>query len=242
MPVAIGHAEAAWNQVGRLGGYAAIGASLRYVASNATTLDFIRTRRRRGAPHGSGSVFAAGALAIFFGLTGLYRTAAAFQKSKELAQFHRDPEIEAVFANKTPADIDKLIAQMQAQNRTSTVVYDPLKATQLLADIVNAMPENMWITSIKFRSPIARMANEAFEIEILGKAVGPTMSAEQDMAFKFRDRLLNTSVLGKTFPEIQVSVNGRPIEENQPGNLTAEQLRQRLEERTTFSLTMRKLI
>ena len=228
---------------GDWGGYAAIGASLRLLTASPITLDLgqvgkITEDERKTARD---ILFASFAVAIFFGVVGLYRSFSYTYKARELATYATDADVDAVFSNKGPADIEQMLAVMNKQASVAGVASnDPVKTTVLLQDLVNSMPENTWLTDIHYKNPLTKDNINVLALELTGRAKGPSVSTEQDLAFEFRDKLLKSAALGKVFPEIQVSVTGKPVDIDQSKAMTPEALQAMLEERTLFQATMKK--
>jgi hypothetical protein len=228
---------------GDWGGYAAIGASLRLLSQGPITLDLgqvgkISDDERKTARD---LIFGSAALALFFAVVGLYRSFSYSYRARELQKYQVEPEIEAVFAGKGALDIEGMLRLMTVQGQGARIAQnDPIKATALLQDLVNAMPDNTWLTDIHYRNPVVKNLNDTVTLAVSGRAKGPSVSAEQDMAFSFRDKLLKSPILGKVFPEVQVSVSGKPVDIDSSKSLDPETLQERLEERTTFQATMAK--
>ena len=228
---------------GDWGGYAAIGASLRLLTAGPITLDLgqvgkITDEERRTARD---IIFGSAALAIFFAVVGVYRSFSYTYRARELQKYQTEPEIEAVFAGKGALDIEAMLRLMNVQGQGARIAQnDPIKATALLQDLVNAMPDNTWLTDIHYKNPVVKNLNDTVTMTVSGRAKGASVSAEQDMAFSFRDKLLKSPILGKVFPEVQVSVSGKPVDIDSSKSLDPETLQERLEERTTFQATMVK--
>ena len=110
----------------------------------------------------------------------------------------------------------------------------------LIKDVVDAMPEGVWITRLGINDPLVRSAMALPEIRIMGNASAPGggVTAEQDLAFRYKDNLLKTPIVGKRFTDIQVTVNARAAQEAFSG-LGPKELKQALEQRTSFQITAR---
>ena len=228
---------------GDWGGYAAIGASLRLLAASPITLDLgqigkISEEERKTARD---ILVASGALAIFFAVVGAYRSFSYTYRARELDHYKTEPEITAVFEGKAPPDIETMLHTMSTQASAAGVANsDTLKPTVLLQDLVNAMPENTWLTDLHYKNSLVKSVSDIVQIELGGRAKGVSVSAEQDMAYEFRDKLLKTAALGKVFPEIQISVTGKPVDVDNSKAMDPEALQALLEERTAFQATMKK--
>jgi hypothetical protein len=224
---------------GDWGGYAAIGASVRFLVPTSTTLDLgkvgkISDEEKRTAL----DIFiVAGILTAYFLIVGAARQLSYVSKSRELAEFKRDANLEAIFNGKSKEDTDEMFKQMSAQIKlTSVLTNERIHVSQIIKDIVDSLPEKVWVTHLAITNPLALDGHSSPVLEIQGHAVAATVGQEQDLSLKFRDKLAAAPIIGKLFPDIQMSVQGKPIGIDGSGALDPDQLAQRLETRTTFSI------
>lgn len=223
---------------GDWGGYAAIGAALRHLLPSPTTLDLaaigrITEEERRTAR----DIFALAGLAFgIFALGTAFNQAMIAKKSGELRRLRRDAEIEAVFAGKEPQDIEKTIREMR-EHLDQLPRADGPRSLALLKDLVEVLPEKAWIYKLTITEPLQAGPNMLPEIRIQGNASGPSVSAEQEMAFGYKAALAGTPVFGKKFGDVQVA-----LEVQNSGVTTAlapADLQKALEQRTSFTISGR---
>ncbi len=230
-------------KAGDWGGYAAIGASLRLLAPTPISLDLGQIGRvsedeRRTA---RAMLVLAGAASLFFALVGIYRSLTYNYHAMELQKYRSDPQIEAVFRDKAQPQIDEMMRGMRAQIQSAGIVEnDTPRTTALLADVVNSLPDNTWLTQIHLDHAMLNTNADAFMMVLKGRAKGASMAAEQELAFDYRQRLLNSQVAGKTFRDIQVEVQGKPLPENAGPQGDPDALQSQLEDRTEFTVTLKK--
>ena len=238
---------------GDWGGYAAIGASLRLLSPTPVMLDLGQIGRVTVEErHIARDIFGiAGVLTLFFALVGLWRTLSYSFRARELQTYRRDSEIEAVFKGKSPAGIEDVLKAMRLQLQAADVLSsnETIKTTALLKDLVNAMPDNTWLTRIHLMNPLSRHANQDVVLGLTGRAKGATTSAEQDLPFEYRQKLLKTLILGKNFPEIFVEVASKPMPDaggsassgaSVDTGMDPSRLQEILEQRTEFTVSMKK--
>ncbi|MBI5629467.1 MAG: pilus assembly protein PilM [Elusimicrobia bacterium] len=226
---------------GDWGGYASIGTGLRFLRPATMNLDLGRVGKVSEEDHRvARDIFMIAAflsvcfLALGLGRMGLYR-----YKSRELARFRRDPEIEAVFTGKTPQQIEEMIKSLQGQvESVQGLGIDRVKVSTLLKDVAESLPEKTWITNISLTNPLVK-GSQSLELRLSGHAVAPSLSQEQDLAFQFKEQLIKSKVVGKTFSDIQLSVTGKPLADDAVQGLDPGALMQRLETRTQFVITAR---
>lgn len=220
---------------GDWGGYAAIGAALRYLSTSATTLDLaaigrITEEERRTAK----DIFIlAGAVAGFFALSGLFTQFMCSQKQKELRRLRRDADIEAIFAGKDASEIERIMEDMR-KHLDMLPRTDGPKTLDLLKEMVDYLPEKAWITKLSMIEPLQKQANLPAELHITGNATGPSLVAEQDLAFAYKNALASSALIGKRYPDLQVSVQARQNTDN--SGMDQAQLQASLEQRTGFTI------
>jgi hypothetical protein len=227
---------------GDWGGYAAIGASVRFSVPTTITLDLgkvgkISDEEKRTAR----DIFLAAAiLTTYFLVVGLFRNFMYTSKARELEQYRRDPELEMVFGGKSKEDIAEMFKEMTQQVRMSQIIIRPkLKVSDVLKDVVESLPEKVWITNLSLTNPMDSDNRGGPMLSMTGHSVAATVGQEQDLALKFRDKLANSAVIGKLFQDIQISVAGKALAIETSSALDPDQLAQRLEQRTSFTVTAR---
>ncbi len=226
------------------GGYAAIGASLRSVASSSMALDLGRVGRvtdeeKRVARDVS---VACGTLAALFLVLGLFENALCAVKARQLSHLKRNPQLEAIFAGKSSTQIEQMLDTMQQQvsaGQMFTSASRP-KMISLLKDIVDSLPEKVWLTQVTIQPPLQAGAPSAMDnstLQLSGNASGASVSEEQAMPYQFREALLKTSGVGRLFADLQVTLSGHEMPSDPGRSLSPEELAKSLENRTTFTMT-----
>ncbi|HBT62733.1 MAG TPA: hypothetical protein DEB40_13420, partial [Elusimicrobia bacterium] len=102
---------------GDWGGYAAIGASLHFQASSAMTLDLGDVGRSSDEEKQTARdlLVAGGGLTALFLILGLFKLGLYEFRARELHSLQRNAEIEAVFQNKIPEEINGMFKSMREQ-------------------------------------------------------------------------------------------------------------------------------
>lgn len=242
MPVAVQNTPALLGiKGGDWAGYASIGAALRYLTPSALTIDLGNTGRISEAEKRTAKdifLVAMAVSALLIGI-GLFRESVYKYRARDLAKFKRQPEIDAKFINKSSQDIELLLRAMQEQADLLRAA-DPgtrIKLSAILKEVVSAMPEKVWLTKISISNPIKAGVGAGAELQLQGHASGVSLVEEQDLAFSFRDKLAQSPLIGKIFPDLQVSgVNGKPMDPESLQGLEQDALKQKLEERTVFDI------
>lgn len=227
---------------GDWGGYAAIGASVRFSTPTSIMLDLgkvgkISDEEKRTA---TDIFIAATLLTAWFLVVGLFRQFVYTAKSRELNQYQRDPAIEQVFSGRSKEDIDEMFKEMAEQVRITAIVSsERIKVSDVMRDVVNSLPEKVWITRMALSNPMENAGaagGRGLMLELNGHAVAATVGQEQDLALKFRDKLQSAPVIGKMLPDIQMSVSGKPVAVDTSQAMDPDQLARNLEQRTTFTV------
>lgn len=231
---------------GDWGGYAAIGSSLRHLAPTVMTLDLgaigrISDEEKKVARD---VLIISVLLALVIGVYGIAQNMIYKYRARELATHKREPEMEAVVAGRASIEVESMLKLMGAQaDMVGDMGRPTSKLTSFLTDIVDSLPEKVWLNSMLFSNPFHRTERVGATVSLGGHAVAPTTGQEQELAFKFKDALMQTPVLGKNFTDLQPSVSARTSTENErtsdaaaaaldPGAFSEKQ-----EQRTSFTIT-----
>ena len=184
-------------------------------------------------------LIAGAAFALLFTGLGLYESAAYAYRARELRQYKIDPDVAARLSGMSSDAIEAQIKDMQSQTDQLRRITnsDGPKATQLLKEIIEAMPANVWLDKIDLHSPLSS-ESRPYEITLTGRAQDRSVPDEQALAFRFKENLLKAPMLSKTF-DVQISVQKSESENSGPSGLDPQALAASLEERTKFSLTIR---
>ena len=225
---------------GDWGAFAAIGTGLRYIGSTPLVLDLSPAAKISEAEKlaakvifGASTVVSVALLAVGFFLQSVCQV-----RTRALRALAQPADIEAAFQGKSTTDIETLLKSMQDQ----AMALRPIENLQqermslILRDLVESLPEKGWITSVEIKNLIRTQGGVAGrEINFTGHVVGASLSEEEDMAFQLKDKIAKTPVLGKLFPEIQMTISRAPTKEEGAGT-DPEGLRRSREERTTFTV------
>lgn len=224
---------------GDWGAFAAIGTGLRYIAPTPLTIDLSPTAKISEAEKlAAKAIFGVAAL-ISAGLLGVgfFLQSVCQMRVRALRSLQGPADVEAVFLGKSPTEIESLLASMRDQAAALKPIENirQEKMSLVLRDVVDSLPEKGWVTSITINNPVRAQGSGGREMTLTGHVVGANLSEEEDLAFQFKERLLKTPVLGKMFPEIQMTVSRNPPKEDGTGT-DPEALRKSREERTTFTV------
>lgn len=231
---------------GDWGGYASIGAALKYMAPSALKIDLNSEGRISEAETRTARniFFVATAVSVLLILGGLFRDLIYSYRARDFKQYKRQSDLETVFLNKSPSEVEEMLNVMQDQAEVLRVMdqSDGIKMTALLKDVVDSLPPKVWLTKIRVLDPVKKGDSSAGgkELVISGHVVGASLSEEQDLALQFRDRLSQAPLLGKVFPELQLShIHGETFPPDLLMGLDQDALKQKLEQRTEFGITGR---
>lgn len=231
---------------GQWGGYAAAGAALRHLASTPLTLDLsavgkISDEDRRAAT----TILAmSGAFAAVLILIGAYRFAIIQMKSRQLAQLRGDPEIQAAFAGKQSTDIEAMMDQMQQKVRSlGSLTRTRVPLTRLLESVSEEIPQGAWIHQLEYKNPIelgGRGRSEPRSLSLTGKVIDESLAVEQDVAYKFADKLRRDEEFKKAFGsniEIAIEAQKAQAEGENPRTLDPEEaIKRRLRQATGYRI------
>ncbi|NNN05864.1 MAG: pilus assembly protein PilM [Elusimicrobia bacterium] len=227
---------------GEWGGYAALGASAHALVPTPLSLDLAAMdrigddERRVARDIMIGGTVAAALLAA----AGLTKSATYAYRAQELAKYPLDPSTKAVIGTMAPAQIDALLTEMKKQATDLKVIVpsNRPKLTELLREIIQLMPDKVWLTRISVVSPLVEGEHAGFKMLLEGRAQSDSIADEQALAFKFKDDLLRSPTIGRYF-NIQISLErGRGAETIQTAGMDPELLRQKLEDRTKFTMNV----
>jgi Tfp pilus assembly protein PilN len=230
---------------GDWGGYAALGAAVlpsnKQYNLDISVIDRVSHEELRTAR----TIMTMGAiLASFLCLGGLSNMLSYKYRAREL--FVNDmkltPEIKTIFAGKQSADIESMLQDMTTQLGILSGVARSKnqKLSVLFRQIIEAMPERVWLERINVTNPLLASNTLTGSIDLSGKAQDNTVSDEQALVFQFKENLLKHPILGKKY-DITISVQGKAssgVMTGAAGGLDPKELAQKLEDRTSFNLRM----
>jgi hypothetical protein len=226
---------------GDWGGYSAIGASLRFQFPGVMTLDLGAVGRvtEDEKTVARDILAASGLLTLALLLIGLVNLTIYGLRAREFRSLHRDRLIEEVFRSKSDADIQGMFKKMREQNELTVGLCGSsrVRMIDVLKDIVDSLPEKAFLTRLTITRPVASGVNLTPTLSLAGHAVAETTAAEQDLSFQFRDRLVKSPVAGKLFPDIKVTVQAEPLSQEASAAPNSESYIQKLEDRTSFSMS-----
>jgi len=225
---------------GDWGGYAALGASAHALVSTPMTLDLAATERvndeeRRTAR----DIMLAGAAAsVVLAGMGLLKSATYSYRSQELRKYPLAADVKAVIGGKSPAQIDGLLMEMQKQLNDVRPLAETSrpKMSVIMREIISLMPDKLWLTHITISDALDAEAG-VFHLTLSGHVQDQTAADEQAVAFKFKDDLIKSPLLGRWL-DVSLSIQ-KDISSNAESNmqgLDPEKLRKNLESRTQFTM------
>lgn len=174
------------------GEIASIGASMKFYDQKGPDLDFIKRTRLSDYEYNAGLMFwkIAGLVAIILLLWtaklwwGVY---ADGQRLKKLRAQNKAllPDFQGLSAQQ----IQNNLARVKSQNATLESLLNRSYATPFLVDLVNAIPEQVWISKLTYKENFPRVADSR-SVELEGSI--QTGNSEQDLAIgrKFEKQLL----------------------------------------------------
>jgi hypothetical protein len=227
---------------GDWGGYAALGASVHSLVPTPMTLDLAAADRVSDEERSAARniLLVGAALAAGFGLAGIAKSASYSLRSRELRKYPLSADVKKVFGTKSNSQLDFMFSEMQKQLdqlRSVTPSARP-RASAVLREIIALMPPQLWITHMTITDPMLDGERVPFHITIAGHAQDATAAVEQELAFKLKDDLLKSLVVGK-FYDVQIAIVHTGLTDagatNSPG-LDPDHLRDKLEGRTEFTL------
>jgi hypothetical protein len=229
---------------GDWGGYAAIGASVRSAVPSTVTIDLLGMERiSEDERQVARDIIVMGmAAAALIALFGIFHAQSYNRRARELKAYKVGPDVTLALQGLAPMQIDLKLNEMKEQLKRLkqvTSVQRPIVST-ILREIIELMPENMWLTRITVNNPLTG-DNAGLDITLRGRTRGALPSDEQALAIGFKETLLRDPKLGVLF-DVQLSLQGRSADAQahlQEGGLDPVALARRLEERTEFTLELR---
>lgn len=232
---------------GDWGGYAALGASA-FSLAPAPAIDLAAADRiTEEERHVARDVMVLGAVAaVVLAALGLFKSATYSYRAQELHKYERqiDPDVKAQIGTLDPTSIDALLKDMQTQldQLHSVTMIRHAKVSTVLKEIIDSMPEKVWLDHISVTNPLIGADKTPFLLTLRGHAQDKSVADEQAQAFQFKENLIKNSLLGKAF-EISISVQKQTgaLEDAAAaaGGLDPKTLSDRLEERTSFTLELK---
>lgn len=233
---------------GDWGGYAAIGASTRSTASSALTIDLaakdrVAEEERQVARDIILAGMAAGAL---IALTGVVQATSYNHRAQELNNYVVEEDVKAALSGMQPVEIDMKLSEMRDQLKKLKQISGQQDGkpvlSQVLREIVELMPDSMWITRINAVNPIGD-DKSGMEIILHGHARGATPGEEQDMSFQFKETLIRDPKLGQMF-DVQIAFQGKALTtptgaETGAAGLDPEALARKLEDRSEWTIELK---
>ncbi len=227
---------------GDWGGHAAIGASMRAAVASAVTINLAATDgvgedERQVARD---IIIAGMVFGVCIACVGIFQALTYNQRAKALKNYSLAPDVKAALGGLQAPEIDAMLVEMQEQSlRLNAVTKSQrLPISSYLRDIIELMPENMWLIKITATNPLADDA-ATFEIRLLGRVRGSTVGEEQSAVSKFSDTLrLNPNL--KPLFDVNMTFTKHSAAPVQAGlSLDPEALARTFEGRTEFTITLK---
>jgi hypothetical protein len=228
---------------GDWGGYSAIGAAMKMLEKSVLTIDLAAKDRITPEERRAGrNVLILGlGTAAMIALSGLFGHVSYYRKQKEMASVRIPPEIKAALQGMNPSAVDGAIRDMRAQlDKIGTLNSGAqLRVTEILREVVDAMPENVWLVQITL-SRLAQPNAGGLALSLEGRARGAASGEEQELAHQFTNRLAQSAGIGKAF-DVSLSLQGSASDgENESVAASPEALAQKLSDRTQFTVELKR--
>jgi len=226
---------------GDWGGYAAVGASLRFQVSSPITLDLgavgrVTEDERKAA---RGILIAGGLLTLFFLFLGFFKMATYQYRAREARKFKSDPVIEDVLRGKSENAIVQMFQKMEEQADVTLGLCnaDRPRMMAVFKDLVDSLPERAWLNRITIGLPFGKEGAGNSSLALAGHAHSEDTAREQDMASQFKERLAKTAVLGKLFPILKVTIHSDTSLAQADAALSPDGWSDKMASRTDFTIT-----
>ena len=229
---------------GDWGGYAALGASALSLIPTKVTLDLAALDRVTDDERLTARyilIFGA-ACALFLAGSGLLKSATYSYRARELKKYRVDADVTAAFAGLGPTEIDNRLREMQSQLNSLGEVTSGSnrpKLSVMLKEIIQCMPEKVWLDRIAVSNSLATDARGGITITLKGRAQERSITEEQALAFAFQENLLRNPILGKMFTVDFSLQKGVDVESSAQQGMAPEVLAAHLEDRTVFTLSLK---
>jgi hypothetical protein len=225
---------------GDWGGYAALGASAHALVPTPMTLDLAAADRVSDEERTTARdiILVGAAAAVALGVAGLFKSATYSYRARELRKYPLAEDVRRVIGAKTPNQIDSQLSEMQKQldQLKAVAPTDRPKLSAILRETISLMPPQMWLTHLTIIDPLFDADRSPFHMTLAGHVEDQSVADEQSLAFKFKDDLLKSALIGKNC-DIQISIQRATMAAGaEAGGLDPERLRQKLEDRTQFTL------
>jgi len=225
---------------GDWGGYAALGASAHALVPTAMTLDLAAMDRVTDEERQTARdiILLGAAAATALGVMGLIKSGTYELRARELRKYPLAADVKKIIGGKTPAQIDSQLLEMQKQldQLKAVTPSDRPKLSAILREIIRLMPEKLWLTHVVVLDPLFDADRAPFHLTLSGHVQDQTSADEQAVAFKFKDDLLKSPLIGRNF-DVQISIERANANTAEAAvGLDPERLRQKLEERTAFTM------
>ncbi|MBI4677947.1 MAG: pilus assembly protein PilM [Elusimicrobia bacterium] len=231
---------------GDWGGYASVGAALRFIAPSAMTLELSPVGKIGDGERLTVKYFFSISLlaSLILAALGAVNHLKYWNKTRGLRAFTPQPDIEALFKGKSPMDIENMIASMQDQlsNLPDLSGAGRPAVVPMLKAMVDALPEKVWLTRILISNPIKPGVSNPAEIRLTGHAMGANVSDEQTKALEFKDKLGRSPALTRIFDDIAIQLSQQAMTQDSgasPVQSERDSYKRKLEARTMFDITMK---
>jgi hypothetical protein len=224
---------------GDWGGYAALGASAHALVRTPMTLDLAAADRVTEEERQTARdiiLLGAGAAAVI-GLAGLVKSGTYSFRSRELRKYPLAADVKSAIGAKSAMAIDAQLLEMQKQldQLKSVTPSNRPKLSAILREVIALMPPQIWLTHVAVLDPMFDADRAPFHLTLGGHVEDKTVGDEQALAFKFKDDLLKSPLLGKNF-DVQISIQRAEMLNTDTGGLDPQRLRAKLEDRTQFTM------
>ncbi|HBL17886.1 MAG: hypothetical protein A2X36_16095 [Elusimicrobia bacterium GWA2_69_24] len=196
---------------GQWGGYAAIGAALRYLGPTALGMDLsavgkITDDDRRTALSILG---AAAILAAIFLIIGGFRYAVFFSKRRVVEGLAAQGAIAEAFRGKTSDEIESMITGMRNKvGSMGAVSAQNVPLTEILAAVAETIPDSAWVLDLNYDNPSSVKGGKPAPrtLNITGSVADKSRAMEQDIAYRFATNLKEHKRFAESLPYVEPEV------------------------------------
>ena len=175
------------------GEIAAIGASMKFYDSKTPDLDFIKRNRLSEYEFNAGLMawkITGVVVLVFLLLLGKAWWGVQANQQELNAAKRKNSKLIADFDGLTASQIQSNLSRIKTQNGNLEQLLKNVPSTPLLVDIVAAIPENVWITSLSYKEDFPAKGNSNRQLILEGSV--KTGNSDRDLALGrvFRTKLL----------------------------------------------------
>ncbi len=200
-------------------GYAALGASLKFMAPSPVSLDLAKMGKiGEDEVRTARAILGVSLLAAFwFTAVGVFHFFSYRLQASQLGRYRVSPEINAVLGGKSEADISAMLDSMRKQlTALQSVSAGTAPLSAILKDIGDGIPKGVWVTNISYANAPIGASQDGYggqsqgpRLDLQGDSQAASPVDEQSAIYQFRDNLSASPAVGKVFKQIQISIQAQ---------------------------------